>query len=219
MQGFLRDLWGRRVEGGGGGAGEGDGAGEGVGEGEGSMEGVPLAGWCQSVMFAADLKGSTAVIKVKIEVEGFEDVDGAGVAVLEGRSRSSVDVIRTASVVSEGLRSQGTGIDVEPDMGTEDPPPMEKTGRKRKRGPKVEDGVKTQPRTKTAGRGPSALEDGAKTQPRTKTAGRGKAREGGQISAVWTSVKHEVAGGAGGRSGRAERYSARCHKLEVDIGG
>jgi hypothetical protein len=32
-----------------------------------------LVGWCQSVMFAADIKGSMAVINVKVEVTTFRE--------------------------------------------------------------------------------------------------------------------------------------------------
>ncbi|KAJ9101727.1 hypothetical protein QFC21_003066 [Naganishia friedmannii] len=54
VQTFLCDLWG--------------GGPEETSSEQGARPRMELAGWCQSVMFAADLKGSTAVVNIKVEV-------------------------------------------------------------------------------------------------------------------------------------------------------
>lgn len=188
MQGFLRDLWGavaQRPE---------DEQKEEVQKAGREMQ---LAGWCQSVMFAADLKGSTAVVKVKVEVmEEVKEDTGRGM-----RRVKKEEVKRTASLVSE-MVPQMTPSTIDTSSVEADPiPPATSTG-KRKRKPTTHSGVVAKKAT---------------TKASTKSPG------GGHISNIMTSVKREVKEVVkvtrGGLSGRSERYSARCDLLEVDVAG
>jgi hypothetical protein len=188
VQGFLRDLWGvvaQRPE---------DEQKEEVQKAGREMH---LAGWGQSVMFAADLKGSTAVVKVKVEVkEAVVEETGRGV-----RRVKKEEVKRTASVISEMVPQTTPSIVDTLSVEADPKPPAASTG-KRKRQPITHSGTVAKKTT---------------TKARTKTPA------GGHISQMMTSVKREVKEVVkvtrGGVSGRSERYSARCDLLEVDVAG
>jgi hypothetical protein len=163
---------------------------------------MQLAGWCQSVMFAADLKGSTAVVKIEVKEEVKEEL---ALAAGRGMRRVKKEVERPASLVSEMVSGQTTPITdaAEPPTKMDSLSGLGTIDRKRKR--------QTLPQA------------GAILKKKTTTKVHTKAQTGRHISDMMTSVKREVKEEVKltrrGVSGRSERYSARCDKLEVDVMG
>lgn len=175
-----------------------------------------LAGWCQSVMFAADLKGSTAVINVKVEATTIkeevlmkvEEADSAsgtkGLGKRNGRRILERQTESPASVVSDILDPPPAVL---PEQAIT---PAVSSPRKRKRGGKSE------------------------TEERKATSTKAQKVERTRISEMMTSSKTslsvvveqgrepdtKIQGNAGPRlSRRSERYSVRCDKLEVGMSG
>jgi hypothetical protein len=175
-----------------------------------------LAGWCQSVMFAADLKGSTAVINVKVEATTIKEEvlvkvdeaesapDSKALGKRNGRRMLERQTESTASVVSDILDPSAA---LSPEQATTSAIP---SARKRKR----------------EGKPDTEARKVASTKARAKV-------ERARISDMMTSSKTslsivdqgeepdtKVAEIAGPRlSRRSERYSVRCDKLEVGISG
>jgi hypothetical protein len=173
-----------------------------------------LAGWCQSVMFAADLKGSTAVVNVKVEATTIKEevlvkVDEAesapdskasgkrnGHRILERQTES------TASVVSDL-------IDPSPALSPEQARALATpSGRKRKREAKPDTEARKVASTKTRVKVERARISDMMTSSKTSLSVIDRGEE----------PDTKVAENAGPRlSRRSERYSVRCDKLEVGI--
>lgn len=152
-------------------------------------------------MFAADLKGSTAVVRVKVEVKEEAVKEELVEATGRGVRRLKKEAVRgTASLVSEMISQTIPSIVHTP---SEDSTTATATTTDRKR--------KLQPTTQSS----------VVTKRQTTTKTRTKASTGGRVSDMMTSVKREVVEDVkvvrGGVSGRSERYSARCDLLEVDV--
>ncbi|GHJ86460.1 hypothetical protein NliqN6_2862 [Naganishia liquefaciens] len=179
-----------------------------------------LAGWCQSVMFAADLKGSTAVVGVKVEqtVMVKEEVllvggGGGGGGPEESdrseeingrRSRQRRQVKSSASVVSEEM------LDVPPAVATTT------TTRKRKRHVEPLESGARKSTSKAGGKVARKM-----TTVTTTTTTRISDLLGSEKGSLQQGerIKGEADAGDGTArkaSRRAERYAVRCDKLEVD---
>lgn len=187
VQEFLRDLWGGHTP---------------RDEAEPVME---LAGWCQSVMFAADLKGSTAVVGVKIEttLKAEGSVQAPEMAVVLGKRNRRRELERqkfegTASVVSDMLDPPVAAVAV---------PSITKSG-KRKRESKSD--------TLVARKATSV-----KTRVKVERTHISDMMGSSKRSLHTVDKRIKVEGGreegVKGVSRRSERYSVRCDRLEVGI--
>lgn len=167
---------------------------------------MELAGWCQSVMFAADLKGSTAVVNVKVEVLKEEDT------LLRRRpTAGQLTTPDTVSVISDLLPDDKSLPFAQPgttagSQVTE--PKLTTLAGKRKRISTVESATSTPVGKRTKG--------GSKVKARPAQASSVVAAQ----STIPTN-KDMVSGLASDESRqtsrRTERYASRCDKLEVEM--
>jgi hypothetical protein len=175
-----------------------------------------LAGWCQSVMFAADLKGSTAVVNVKVEATTIKEkvlvkVDEAesapdskasgkrhGHRILERQTES------TASVVSDLLDLSPA---LSPGQATTSAIP---SARKRKREGKPDTEARKVTSTKTRAKVERARISDMMTSSKTSLSVVDQGKEPDPKVAANAAIR---------LSRRSERYSVRCDKLEVGISG
>lgn len=189
---------------------------------------MELAGWCQSVMFAADLKGSTAVVNVKVEVLKEEDT----LLKLEpmGESQTSMDpeskpldrkrrrrptagqltTPDTVSVISDLLPDDKSLPFAQPgttagSQVTE--PKLTTLAGKRKRISTVDSATSTPVGKRTKG--------GSKTKTRPAQAPSVVAAP--STIPTNTGVISGLASESRQTSRRTERYASRCDKLEVEM--
>lgn len=171
---------------------------------------MALAGWCQSVMFAADLKGSTAVVDVKVEQttvveeEMGDAPEGKIVGKRNGRRVVKREVESTASVVSDMLDQ--TIVPVPPTSA----PSTTKAGQKRKREatPDTLSARKATSRKTRVKVERTHISDMMSSSKRSSHVG-SEARVKGEVD-LRDQASRTL-------SRRAERYSVRCDKLEVDV--
>ncbi|KAJ9113962.1 hypothetical protein QFC19_000158 [Naganishia cerealis] len=218
VQTFLCDLWG--------------GGDEESSMTNGTRPRMKLAGWCQSVMFAADLKGSTAVVNVKVEVSTLEErivklePESQPAARLNAKSLKrkppgsratamQLETPDTASIISDSLLDQKSPSSAPPaNQGSSYVSQAEVATLNRKR-----------KRVSTVDRATAKPPKAAKANGRSKTTSTHTLvkADSSQVSETTSTLYtnssgfHESIRETRRASGRSERYAARCDKLEAVI--
>ncbi|KAJ9116932.1 hypothetical protein QFC22_004590 [Naganishia vaughanmartiniae] len=186
---------------------------------------MELAGWCQSVMFAADLKGSTAVVNVKVEASTQErtllKVEPEGRQALFDSEPKPLDSKRRRRPTASQLETPDTASLVSDLLPDEKGSTLAQS--------KAADGslrLKTEATSISGKRKRKSATNNATAKPKvTRTKGASKANakpvplfhETIVVTQSITPTNTAAADDLRQTSRRTERYASRCDKLEVDI--